>query len=194
MLERRPDIRQAEQQLIAANAQIGVARAQFFPTLPLTGSAGAESTAWRACFSARPGLFARRITQPIFTAGRLRANLKLAEAQQQQALLTLSADHSAGVPAGLGRADRVYEIRANFWSTRSLLTTAAQGAANLSELRYRGGAASYLEVLTNETNYFAAELNLARAGLNERLAVVANLQRAGRAGGSSEPGAVRQSL
>jgi outer membrane protein, multidrug efflux system len=52
------------------------------------------------------------------------------------------------------------------------LTTAAQGAANLSETRYRGGAASYLEVLTNETNYFAAELNLARAELNERLSLV----------------------
>jgi outer membrane protein, multidrug efflux system len=171
LIERRPDIRQAEQQLIAANAQIGVARAQFFPSLPLTGSAGAESTSLASLFLGSAWSFSAPITQPIFTAGKLRATLKLAEAQQQQALLSYQQTIQQAFRQ-VSDALISYTKSREFLEHQGLLTTAAQGAANLSELRYRGGAASYLEVLTNETNYFAAELNLARAGLNERLAVV----------------------
>lgn len=171
LLERRPDIRQAEQQLIAANAQIGVARAQFFPTLPLTGAGGFESTGLAGLFSGTAWSFSAPITQPIFTAGRLRSNLKLAQAQQQQALLSYQ---QAIQQAFRQVSDALisYAKYRQFREHQELLTTAAQGAATLSETRYRGGAASYLEVLTNETNYFAAELNLARARLNERLALV----------------------
>lgn len=171
LIERRPDIRQAEQQLIAANAQIGVARAQFFPTLPLTGGGGAESTHLASLFMGSAWNFAAPITQPIFTGGRLRANLKVAQAQQQQALLTYQQTIQQAfrqVSDALISFTKAREFREH----QDLLTTAAQGAANLSEVRYRGGAASYLEVLTNETNYFAAQLNLARARLNERLALV----------------------
>jgi outer membrane protein, multidrug efflux system len=171
LIERRPDIRQAEQQLIAANAQIGVARAQFFPTLPLTGGGGAESSSLASLFLGSAWNFSAPITQPIFTAGRLRANLKLAQAQQQQALLAYQETIQQAfrqVSDALISFTKSREFREH----QDALTTAAQGAANLSEVRYRGGAASYLEVLTNETNYFAAQLNLARARLNERLALV----------------------
>lgn len=171
LLTRRPDIREAEQQLIAANAQIGVARAQFFPSLPLTGGAGAESTSLASLFLGSAWNFTAPITQPIFTAGRLRSGLKLAEAQRQQALLSYQQTIQQAFRQ-VSDALISYTKYRQFREHQERLTIAAQGAAGLSEVRYRGGAASYLEVLTNETNYFAAELNLARARLNERLALV----------------------
>jgi multidrug efflux system outer membrane protein len=171
LIERRPDIRQAEQQLIAANAEIGVARAQFFPNLPLTGGGGAESTTLASLFTGSAWNFTAPITQPIFTAGRLRANLKLAQAQQQQALLTYRETIQQAFRQ-VSDALISYAKYRQFREHQELLTTAAEGAADLSETRYRGGAASYLEVLTNETNSFAAELNLGRARLNERLGLV----------------------
>ena len=173
LLERRPDIQQAEQQLVAANAQIGVARAAFFPSLPLTGALGVESGPLSKLFTpgATEWAFSAPITQPIFTAGKLRANLKLAEAQQEQAVLTYQQSIQNAfrqVSDALIAFTKVREFREH----QELLTTAAQGAADLSGVRYHGGAASYLEVLTNETNYFSAQLNLARARLNERLSLV----------------------
>jgi multidrug efflux system outer membrane protein len=171
LIERRPDIRQAEQQLIAANAQIGVARAQFFPSLPLTGADGFESTSLASLFTGTAWNFSALVTQPIFTAGRLRSNLKLVEAQQQQALLVYQQTIQQAFRQ-VSDALISYTRYRQFREHQELLTTAAQGADNLSQTRYRGGAASYLEVLTSETNYFAAELNLARARLNERLALV----------------------
>lgn len=171
LIERRPDIQQAEQQLIAANAQIGVARAQFFPSLPLTGGGGAESGNLASLFLGSAWNFTAAFTQPIFTGGRLRANLKLTEAQQQQALLTYQETIQQAFRQ-VSDALISYTKYREFRQHQELLTEAAQSAASLSEIRYKGGAASYLEVLTNETNYFAAELNLARALLNERLGLV----------------------
>jgi len=173
LLERRPDIRQAEAQLIAANAEIGLARAQFFPSLPLTGAGGLESTHLANLFTgaANAWSFTAQVTQPVFTGGRLRANLRLAQAQEQQALLSYRQTIQQAfrqVSDALISYDKFRQFRLH----QEKLATAAEGAAGLSEMRYRGGAASYLEVLTNETNYFAAELNLARALLNERLSLV----------------------
>jgi multidrug efflux system outer membrane protein len=171
LIERRPDIRQAEEQLIAANAEIGVARAQMFPSLLLTGAAGVESASLTTLFSGTAWNFSAPLTQPIFTAGRLRSNVKLAKAQQQQSLLVYQQTIQQAFRQVSDALISFAKYR-QFREQQQSLTTAAQGAANLSEIRYRGGAASYLEVLTNETNYFAAELNLARAMLNERLALV----------------------
>jgi multidrug efflux system outer membrane protein len=88
LLESRPDIRQAEQQLIAYNAQIGVAQGAYFPDISLTGTGGYQSAALSKLFSGPSGLwdFAATLTQPIFTAGRIRAGVKFAKAQQQEAL------------------------------------------------------------------------------------------------------------
>ena len=92
LLERRPDIREAEQTLVAANAEIGVAKAQFFPQISLTGSGGGafgRSSAFSSLMSSQIGIwsYGAQVSQPIFTGGALRGNLKLAESQHQQALL-----------------------------------------------------------------------------------------------------------
>ncbi|HLJ16103.1 MAG TPA: efflux transporter outer membrane subunit [Bryobacteraceae bacterium] len=173
LLERRPDIRQAEQQLIAANAEIGVAKAAYFPDISLTGTGGVESASLASLFSGSAAAWnlVAAATQPIFTAGRLRSDLRLSQAQEQQALLTYE---QAIQQAFRQVSDSLIAYRRyrEFREHQELLATAAQDAANLSEMRYKAGATSYLEVLTNETNYFAAQLNLARARLNERLSLV----------------------
>lgn len=169
LLERRPDIQQAEQSLIAANAQIGVARAQLFPEISLTGYGGIASLALvnvTGIYSVTPNL-----TQPIFNAGALRANVRLAQAGQQQAVLT----YQQAIQTALRQvSDSLvgYQRYREFREREEALTAAARDASSLSEMRYKGGVTSYLEVLTNETNYFSAELNLARARLGERLSLV----------------------
>jgi outer membrane protein, multidrug efflux system len=173
LLERRPDIRQAEQQLIAANAEIGVARAQLFPSLPLTGSGGIASVSLATLFTPGAGVwdFSAPLTQPIFTAGRVRANLRLSEAVQQQTVLQYRQSIQQAfrqVSDALIALTKYREGREH----QQLLTDSAEDAARLSDLRYRGGATSYLEVLTSQTNYFSAQLNLARAQLSERLSLV----------------------
>jgi multidrug efflux system outer membrane protein len=173
LLERRPDIRQSEQLLIAANAQIGVARAAYYPQIALTGSGGFQSDALSRLFAGTAGLwsFAGSLTQPIFTAGRIRSGVRLAEAQQQEAVLTYQQTIQQSF-RDVSDALIAYRKNLEFREQQELLTASAKDAARLSNIRYKGGVTSYLEVLTNETNYFAAELNLAQAQANELLALV----------------------
>jgi multidrug efflux system outer membrane protein len=173
LLERRPDIRAAEQNLIAANAEIGVARSQFFPQISLTGSGGLESIGLGNLFALSNGVwnFTGGATQPIFEAGRLRSNLNLAKAQQEQYLLAYQQAIQQAF-RDVSNALIAYRKYREYREHQEALTNYAQDADNLSHTRYRGGATSYLEVLTSETNYFSAELNLARARLNERLSLV----------------------
>lgn len=174
LLERRPDIRAAEAQLIAANAQIGVAKAAYFPQITLTGTGGFQSSALTSLFTGPAGMwnFGGSLVQPIFTRGRIRAGVNLAEARQQEALLTYQKTIQQ---AFRGVSDSLVEYRRDmeFRQQQQQLALSAQGAAQLSEMRYKGGATSYLEVLTSETNYFTAELGLAQAQLNELTALVA---------------------
>jgi multidrug efflux system outer membrane protein len=173
LLERRPDIRQSEQLLVSANAQIGVARAAYYPQIALTTTGGFQSDALSRLFTGPAGIwsFAGSLTQPIFTAGRIHSQVKLAEAQQQEALLsyqqTIQQSFRDVSDALIG-----YRKNIEFRQQQELLTASAQDAARLSNIRYKGGVTSYLEVLTNETNYFSAELNLAQAQANELLAMV----------------------
>jgi multidrug efflux system outer membrane protein len=173
LLERRPDIRQAEQQLIAFNARIGVAKAAYFPQINLTADAGYQSSALTSLFQGPLGLwsFGGALTQPIFQGGRLRNNVRLTEAQKKEAVLVYQ---QAIQQAFREVSDSLVAYRKNqeFRAQQELLTNSAQDAAHLSDIRYQGGATSYLEVLTNQTNYFTAELNLAQARLNELLALV----------------------
>jgi multidrug efflux system outer membrane protein len=173
LLERRPDIRQVEAQLIAANAQIGVARAAYFPDIVLTGTSGYQSSALTSLFTSPAGLwnFGASLTQPIFTAGRLRSNLRLAESQQQEALLFYQRTIQ-GAFRDVADALIAYRKTQEFRAQEQWLVDSAKDAARLSEMRYKGGAASYLEVLTNDTNYFSAELGLVQAQLAELLAFV----------------------
>jgi multidrug efflux system outer membrane protein len=172
-LERRPDIRQAEQQLIAANAQIGVARAAYFPQIALTASAGYQSSALSNLFTGPAGFwtFGSTLVQPIFTAGRLKSNVQLAEARQQESVLFYQ-QTIQGAFRDVSDALIAYRKTQEFRQQQKLLVDSAQDATRLSHLRYQGGATSYLEVLTNDTNYFSAELGLVEAQLNEMLALV----------------------
>jgi len=173
LLERRPDVREAEANMMAANAQVGVAKASFFPSLSLTGAGGLESNVlhhflqqpsqtWNAAFG---------ITQPIFQGGALRSQFRLARAQWQESVLS----YQQTVQNSLGQVSNAlvaYDKDRQFREQQELLAQAAERSDRLSLVLYRNGGASYLQVLTNETNYFSAELNLVDAQLNERLALV----------------------
>jgi len=173
LLERRPDIREAEQTLIAANAEIGVAKAAYFPNITLTGTAGLESYALKNLFTGSAGLWntAATLTQPVFEAGGLHAGMRLAEAQEQQMLLAYK-QTIIGAFQQVSDALVAYQKDREYLQQQELLTSAAQDANRLSNSLYRHGGASYLQVLTSATNYFAAQLNFAQAELNERLALV----------------------
>ena len=173
LLERRPDIQQAEQDVVATNAQIGVARAAYFPQIALTGAGGLASTALSTLFTGAGGAWtaAASLVQPVFTAGRTRSQVALAEARRQEAELIYQQTIKQAfreVSDGLVEYRRLRELR----ETQELLVRAAQDARRLAELRYQGGAASYLEVLDSDTRLFVAELALVRAQLGELSAYV----------------------
>jgi multidrug efflux system outer membrane protein len=173
LLERRPDILQAEQQLVAANAQIGVAKADFFPQISLTGVGGYQSSALSRLFSGPAGLwtFGASAVQPIFEGGRIRNRVRFAEARAQEATFVYQRTVQQAfreVSDALVAYRKSQEVRFQ----QQQLTTAAEDATNLSNMRYRGGAASYLEVLDSETRFFVAQLSLAQAELRELQSLV----------------------
>jgi multidrug efflux system outer membrane protein len=173
LLERRPDVREAEANMMAANAQIGVAKAAFFPTISLTGTGGLESNALHH-FLQQPsqtwnaGL---NITQPIFEGGALRSQLRLARAQWQENMLSYQQTVQNSLEQ-VSNALVAYGKDRQFREQQELLAQAAERSDRLSLVLYRNGGAGYLQVLTSETNYLSAELNLVDAQLNERLALV----------------------
>ncbi len=173
LLERRPDIRAAEAELMAANAQIGVAKAAYFPQITLTANSGFQSSALTSLFTGPAGFwnFGGGLTQPIFAGGRIKSGVRLSEAREKELVLTYQQTIQQ---AFRGVSDSLigYQKNREFREHQEELVLAAQDAARLSELRYRGGATDYLEVLTNETNAFNAELGLAQAQLNELVSLV----------------------
>jgi multidrug efflux system outer membrane protein len=173
LLERRPDIREAEAQLIAANAQIGIARAAYFPQITLTGNAGYLSSVASNLFKGPSGYWSLggSLTQSIFAGGRIRAGVRLSEARKKEMLLTYQRTIQQ---AFRGVSDSLigYQKRREFRERQQALVEAARDAARLSELRYRGGSTGFLEVLTNETNAFNAELGLTQAQLSELVSLV----------------------
>ena len=173
LLERRPDIRAAEQTLIAANANIGVAKAAYFPTISLTGLLGFESNQLSSLFTGASGVwqFVPQVTQPIFTAGRITAQVHLAEAQQQSALIQYEQAIQTAfreVADALVQYRRVAEIR----TQQALLVTTLQGRSQLAYMRYRGGVDTLLNALDADRDLFNAELSLAQTRRNELLALV----------------------
>jgi multidrug efflux system outer membrane protein len=167
LLERRPDIRQAEQILVAANAEIGVARAQFFPQISLTGSGGGafgRSSIFSGLMSSQIGIwsYGAQVSQPIFTGGALRGNLKLAESQHQQALISYreAIQHAFGdVSDALIAYQKFHQVRIRQEDSVADL----QESVRLSNMRYKGGTTTYLEVLDGQRSLFAAQLTLADA-------------------------------
>jgi len=173
LLERRPDIRQAEQELVAANADIGVAKAAYFPQISLTGVGGFQSAALASLFSGPAGFFSvgAALAQPLFTGGKLKSNVALATARRVEAVLS----YRQTIQQSLREvADSLvaYRKAREFREQQELLTRSAQDAQRLSDVRYQGGITSYLEVLDSGTRLFSAELGLAQARRNELLTVV----------------------
>ena len=173
LLARRPDIQSAEQQLIAANARIGVARAAYFPQITITATGGYQSPALTDLFSGPSGLwsFGGQLIQPIFTAGRIRSNVRLTESQQREAVLFYQQSIQQAFRE-VADALVAYRKQQEFRQQEELLTAAAEDATRLANTRYRGGVTSYLEVLDSDTRYFDAQLGLAQAQLSERIALV----------------------
>ena len=173
LLERRPDIQSLEQQLVAANARIGVAKAAYFPQITLTALGGYQSTALTNLFTGPAGLwsFGGQLLQPIFTGGRLRSNVRLTEAQQQEAVFVYQQSIQQAFRE-VSDSLVAYHKNQEFRAQQELLTNSAQDTTRLANMRYQGGVTSYLEVLDSDTRYFDAQLNLAQAQLNERLALV----------------------
>ena len=167
LIERRPDIREAEQTLVAANAEIGVAKAQFFPQIALTGAGGGafgRSGTFSSLISSQQGIwsYGAQVSQPIFTGGALRGNLRLAESQHQQALIAYrqSIQRAFGdVSDALIGYQKFHQVRVRQESTVADL----QESVRLSNMRYKGGTTTYLEVLDGQRSLFAAQLMLAQA-------------------------------
>jgi multidrug efflux system outer membrane protein len=171
LIERRPDIREAEQILVAANAEIGVAKAQFFPQISLTGSGGGafgRSSAFSGLMSSQVGIwsYGAQVSQPIFTGGALRGNLRVVESQHQQALIAYrqAIQRAFGdVSDALIGYEKLHQVRVRQENTVADL----RESVRLSVLRYKGGTTTYLEVLDGQRSLFAAELTLAQAEGNE---------------------------
>jgi NodT family efflux transporter outer membrane factor (OMF) lipoprotein len=173
LLERRPDIRQAEDTLISANAEIGAAKALYFPQISLTGFLGGQSRSLNALFTgpARLWTIAPAGDLSIFNAGRLRNNVRYTEARKREMIATYEKSIQNGfreVSDALIEHQKDREQR----QQEELFVKALRDADRLSQLRYKGGIDSYLQVLDAERNLFQGELTLARLRRDELLSMV----------------------
>jgi outer membrane protein, multidrug efflux system len=167
LIERRPDIREAEQILVAANAEVGVAKAQFFPQISLTGSGGGafgRSSAFSGLMSSQTGTwsYGAQVSEPIFTGGALRGNLRLAKSQHQQALIA----YQQTIQRAFGDVSDAIIAYQKFHQVRVRQEDSVadlQESVRLSNMRYKGGTTTYLEVLDGQRSLFSAELTLAQA-------------------------------
>ena len=168
LLERRPDVRSAEEQLVAANANVGVAKANFFPQFSLTGLFGSQSTAL-STFVAGPGTFwavGLQAAQPIFQGGRITSQYRLALAQRNDAELVYkkTVNQAFGdVSNGLVGYTQSRQYRMKIEEQ----TRSYSEAARLSTIRFNGGVTSFLEVQYNEQQYFNSQLALTEAWYTE---------------------------
>ena len=173
LLERRPDIRSAEQLLISEYALVAAAKAAYFPTISLTGAFGFQSNSLSNLFSgpSKAWTFIPQITQPIFTAGRLKSNVNFEKAQREYALAQYQQTIQTAftdVSNALVQYRRVREIR----TQQELLVGSLRDASRLAHLRYEGGVDTLLNALVADTSLFSAELSLAQTRRNELLSLV----------------------
>jgi multidrug efflux system outer membrane protein len=176
LLARRPDISEAEQNLIAANAEIGVAKAAFFPQIALTGSGGGaagSTVVFQSVLDSNIATwgYGANITQAIFEGGRLRGNLRLAKSQQRQQLIAYTQAIQKAfrdVSDALIAYDKYHSVRVE----QELAVKDLQETVDTSLMRYRGGVANYLEVLDAQRSLFSAELTLAQDRGNEYQSLV----------------------
>jgi multidrug efflux system outer membrane protein len=173
LIERRPDIRSAEQALIAANARIGVAKAAYFPRISLTGFFGFESNSLSNLFSPSRSVwgFIPQLAQPIFTGGRLKSNVRLTQAQRDLFLNSYERTVQSAfreVNDSLIARRKVQEVR----TQRELLVRTLQHRVELAYMRYNGGVSNLLEALDADRSLFDAELSLAQSRRDELVSVV----------------------
>jgi NodT family efflux transporter outer membrane factor (OMF) lipoprotein len=173
LLERRPDIRAAEQALVAANAQIGVARAAYFPEVSLSGALGGASTQLTGLFRGPNTLWnlAPQVTQPIFTAGRLKSTVQVSQAERERALIQYEKTIQTAfmeVSDALIAHQRTRESR----EQQESLETTLVDRVRLAYLRYHGGVDTQLDALDADRDLFQAQLDLAQLRLQEILTVV----------------------
>jgi multidrug efflux system outer membrane protein len=173
LLERRPDIQEAEAKLAAANANVGVAKAQLYPQFSISAEGGTATSQLKGLVDSKNMFWmaSGNLTQIIFDAGRLRNNVRLSEAQKQEQVLayqhTIQQAFESVSDALIG-LQRYREYR----EQEAKVTAAAEDATRLARLRYSAGSTNYLEVLTNDTNYYSAQLNLAVAKEQEAISIV----------------------
>ncbi|VWC69345.1 multidrug efflux system lipoprotein [Burkholderia lata] len=160
LLERRPDLRQAEQNLIAQNALIGAARALYFPSISMTGLFGSVSSRFSNLFTgpARVWSFAGSVTQPIFTGGNIAGQVRQAEARQQEALYTYQKAIEVAFQQVEDALIALQKSREQL-ETQSRQLDALRTYEHLARMRYEGGYTSYIEVLDAERTLFNAELS-----------------------------------
>ena len=173
LLERRPDIRAAEENLAAQHALVYAAKAAYFPRISLTGLLGFQSNQLSDLFTgpSRAWTFVPQLTQPIFTAGRLKSNVKFARAQEDLALVQYQQTIQNAfreVSDALIQYRKVKQIRVQ----QELLVTTLQDRSRLAYLRYQGGVDSLLNALDADRDLFNAELSLAQTRRNELLSLV----------------------
>jgi outer membrane protein, multidrug efflux system len=178
LLERRPDILQAEEQLVAATAQIGAAKAQYFPAISLTGAYGTGSTQLHNLFetSTRSWAYTGALAGPIFTAGSISAQVKQARAQQQAAL----ANYQRAIQNAFADVDQALSAREQLLAqvaAQERLVKALEEYSELAQLQFEGGYTPYSTVLQAEQELFPQELNLAQARA-ELLASLVTIYRA----------------
>ena len=173
LIERRPDIQQAEAKLVAANARIGVARAQYFPQISLTSLGGSASNQLSSVFSSPNGYWyaAGSISEPIFDGGRIRSNYRLSKAQEQEMLLAYQKTILNAFKDVSNSLVSYKETREHREEQAEQVKSAAD-AVRLARLRYSGGNTSYLEVLTTDTDLYSAQLLLAQAQQQEAASLV----------------------
>jgi multidrug efflux system outer membrane protein len=173
LLERRPDIQQAEATLVAANAQIGVARAQFFPNLSISGSGGVGGDSLSSIFdpSGKTIYGIGTLTQPLFEGGKLRGQLHLSQQTKEEMVLNYQKTIS-GAFRDVSNALIALNKQRDYREQQEKLVEAAKDATRLARIRYQGGSTGYLEVLTTDSNLYAAQLNLVSAQQGEALALV----------------------
>jgi multidrug efflux system outer membrane protein len=173
LLERRPDIQQAEAQLKAANANVGVARAQFFPQLSISASAGIGGSSFSQIFSSNSRTIygIGQLAQPIFEGGKLRGQYELSQQQKEEMVLNYQKT-IAGAFRDVSNALIALNKQREYRIEQQKLVAAAMDATRLARVRYHGGATSYLEVLTTDSNLFSAQLSLVTAQQDEALALV----------------------
>jgi multidrug efflux system outer membrane protein len=173
LLERRPDIRAAEENLIAQNALLSAAKRAFFPTISLTGLFGFQSNQLSNLFAGpnKAWTFVPQITQPIFTGGRLKSEVKFAKAQQEFAVVQYQRTIQNAfkeVSDGLIQYQKVREIK----TQQELLVATLRERSRLAHLRYEGGVDTLLNALDSDRELFDAELDLTQTKRNELLSLV----------------------